>query len=464
MSELSVAEDRRVYTPEQARAEALELIAARPEIAGLQAYEYFRSNSGAIREEFINADEGEPVFDYSALNFDELRALELSMREVAELLLIAQDPKLRALLDAIEYRMSELSMLAMAAEMNNPNLDSVTRVEAAEYFEMANTSLYGRPNPAIFAAFAQKHLYRVLDTQTDNPAVAMMQDDLEKLVGNDGRTGAEYFEPTPELRKRFNDMVHERFDNLVDHVADGDYDYLAVAKAVEVALQKIGADQLGWRIEFIDGATNLSVVAHRKVVQVGTLRPESDQDDLKAAIVHEVGVHVQRSINADKAGWVSAAYGQDAYLDFEEALGSLAGSVYRSSNDARKKELQYLVAGLAMGQDGHEPRAFRQTYEIMWRISQLEKLLGTSKDKADAKKNSFNRVLRFFRGTPANLPGLLYLKDLSYVHGEEAVWKAFSVVETQADFDIFFAGKLDPTIADHLAIGQDIVEYLASNQ
>ena len=168
-------------------------------------------------------------------------------------------------------------------------------------------------------------------------------------------------------------------------------------------------------------------------------------------------------MNAERAAWLSAAYGQEGYLNFEESLGTALEDAYLSKYSSRG-ETYYLVAGLAYGLDHHEPRNFEETYEIMWRHNLLAKEINDPSeiDITRAKTVAFNSCLRLFRGTTGKQKGVLLLKDLAYFNGQESVWKTLEDIKSKEDFDLLFSGKLDNSKSDQQLIAKLINDFLKS--
>ena len=105
----------------------------------------------------------------------------------------------------------------------------------------------------------------------------------------------------------------------------------------------------------------------------------------------------------------------------------------------------YITTGLL-----NEGKSFRETHEIMWRISLLEKASSESEisenEIFDAKESMFKTVLRVARLTN----GLAWHKDLSYYNGSILQWKYIqdNLGDSEKIMALFY-GKSDPTIAEH---------------
>jgi hypothetical protein len=445
-----------------------------PEIAGFQSYESFVNNNKALEADFVNAEEGNPDLTYSRLqqtHLDELVLLAQTGAERALVILLGSEPDLRvdALFDSIEYRQAEIFLVYMSARMNDKNLLPRERAEAAEWFKLTNEAVYGIPDNKVFGAIARKHLLPHLETVFEDPQAQKIQAELRNRIGVITDDGHELAAVNPDAKAHFNTLIRERFDETVSHIVpryeevDGEqreikYTPQEIAEVIEIALQKIGATELGWHCEVVEDKELIAVSAHQKIVEVGANRESASAAVLKGKVIHEVCVHALRSVNAEKAGWLSATYGQQRYLDFEEAFANAAGEAYWGEALTPGPEYRYMAAALAYGFDGHEPRDMRDTYEIMWRTIALDRPSRNKKSSIEkAKATAYLQCMRIFRGTPADIPGLLYTKDLTYINGREVVNPVIEMIETQEDIDFLLAGKLDPTLEDHLPIAEDIV-------
>lgn len=323
------------------------------------------------------------------------------------------------------------------------------------------------PKNDIFSAIARQRLQPHLDADVnDDPDALVLQQEIRARIGQIDDNNYELYQPTPENNERFAQLIHERFDGMLTHVTERYneddkteilYTAAETVEAIREALNHIGATELGWRCEQIPNKELLSVSAHQKLVEVGENRDPMPAAELRAKIAHEVGGHVLRSVNAERAGWPSAAYGQQRYLDFEESFANKVGDVYWGEGAVAAPEYRYMIASFAYGLDNHEPRDMRDCYEIMWRIIALDtRKPGKPLDITKAKETAYLQCNRMFRGTPFDIPGLIMSKDLSYQRGDEVVNPVIDLIESQEDLDLLLAGKLDPTLEDHLPIAESI--------
>jgi hypothetical protein len=152
--------------------------------------------------------------------------------------------------------------------------------------------------------------------------------------------------------------------------------------------------------------------------------------------LHEVGVHVQRRLNGDRASFAALGSGLVGYEEAEEGLAVAMEQIY--SGKTREAGVQYYtLLGLATGLDGNK-RDFRDTYEIGWRRQAMLKVVGSDKELteevvAKAKKQAYIQCVRIFRGTPCDLRGVVYPKDLFYHDGNAKIWNYLDNIKGDED-------------------------------
>ncbi len=440
------------------------VVAATPEVAGFQAYEYFRSDIVGQKEDFLSGAVDSLAPNYARLDARAFLPVAAETEHaLASMLGGEESMKSEALYQAVQYRLGEMFMAKLAADLTSGSLASEERAETLRWFRQTNEALYGVPDSYVFSALARKHL--PLDKPAngqDSDDAAVLRDELRGLLGQIRPTDYEPYVANNETVARIHDLVAERFEPIVGHIdPDATYDVPGMVDALQIALQKMGGDELGWKVAIAPDSTALAVSAHQKMVEVGEKRKSIKGSTLKGKVIHEEGIHALRSINAQKAGWLSAAYGQDGYLNFEESLATALEDAYEGKFADHGVDY-YLIAGLAYGLDNHAPRDFREVYEIMWRAEILKTSGGSELSEEavqKAKSKSFNGCVRLFRGTTTKDKGVVYLKDLAYFDGQERVWSVLDGMHTQEDFDLLLTGKLDLTRDDHLEIAKEIDKH-----
>lgn len=439
------------------------IVTAHPEVAGFQSYEYFRNNESEQRKAFIAGERQHLELSYPELEAGSVATVAQPAEGALRLLMGSgnNSDKARSLYDAIEYRFSEMALVGLAAQLTDPSLKGDERAETLSWFKATNEALYGAPKPEVFAALANKNIFSHLGNSVEDETAEAIRQELSALVGKNVQTDYQPYRADDITVGRLSRLVRDRFDTVVDHIDESHtYDVADMVASLDTSLRKIGGDKLGWKVEIIQNSSALATSPHQKIVEVGEKRKALEGSELKAKTIHELGIHAMRSINALRAGWLSAAYGQEGYLPFEEAAATALEDAYKGKFVDHGVDY-YLIAGLAYGIDEHEPRDFREVYEIMWRANALKaSASGELSDESieKAKSKAFTNCMRVFRGTTTTDKGVIYSKDLAYFDGQELAWSVLDKVQSTEDLELILMGKLDLTKEEHLKIAQQIAE------
>lgn len=437
-------------------------VAEFPEIAGFQSYEYFRNNESEQRQAFIDGEREGLDLSYPDLESGKVGIVaEKSQTALQELMRRGEaSNRTESLYHALEYRFSEIALVGLASQIIDPRLSGEERNEVLDWFKFTNEAVYGKPDAEVFSALARQQIFDVLNNSTsDDPIRNQLQQELKELVGTLSDTDYTPYTPNKETIERLRSLLHQRFDHIVDHIKDDEiYDVPAMAECLDESLQLLEGHELGWRVEIAKLSAALSTSPHQKIVEVGENRKALEGSVLKGKVVHELGIHALRSLNALKAGWLSAAYGQEGYLPFEEAAATALENAYQGKFKNSGVDY-YVIAGLAYGLDNHEPRDFREVYEIMWRANALKQPINDMLEPESlhkAKAKAFTNCMRLFRGTTTHEKGIIYSKDLAYFVGQELAWKVLDKVNDLEDLELLIMGKLDLTLDEHIAIANQI--------
>ena len=155
----------------------------------------------------------------------------------------------------------------------------------------------------------------------------------------------------------------------------------------------------------------------------GRANPLYTLRELKAIIVHELGVHALRAMTYQEAAYRSLFYGMPGYESVEEGIAKVmeqgVSGAYSDSG-----VMHYISIGLIC----LYKKNFRETFEIQKRLQGLS--------GHHSEKICFNSVQRALRGTDV----LPFSKDMVYYNGAVKVWE---YVEKHLD---------DPELFDHLLL------------
>lgn len=454
--------NKEVILPQEKLANAESLIIANPEIVGFQGYEYLVNNSNNFRDRFVSGDKGALYeIEYPLLNGEQLLILADRAKESLVALMAGEDnAKTKGLYNAIEYRLSEMFLIDLSCQLINTDINNSEQDDLNKWYRETSEALYGKPDKDVFSSLANKYVSPLLNKDYDSgTSEESIKEQLHDLFGSFDESDYQQYSPKPETLSVLGSLLHDRFDEILSHI-DENIEYSAedMVTAISQVMKNILGDNHEWNVLLKQNSGILSTSPHRKLIEIGENKKALNGLDLKALALHECGVHALRSVNANDAGWLSAAYGQEGYLAFEEALATAMQDAYIGKFKDHGINY-YLIAGLAYGMDNHMERDFAEIYEIMWRYNSLsaasdteltDEIINISKTKA------FNACMRMFRGTKLD-NGALYLKDLAYFVGQEKAWSLLDNTKTQNDLNLLLAGKLDLTIAEHMDIAQQII-------
>jgi hypothetical protein len=331
---------------------------------------------------------------------------------------------------------------------------------AGQYLVQQGEELYGLPEPAIFNNMINNLRDKVVNYQgTDDTALTIKQELLgllpEDLPSTDNTQTIDY----AELINYYRPLIEVYFAGLLAVVPD-DKDRFEPEDMVQVFAagiryyESIGLVEPGkWDSEINPDSKSIATNQERCRIEVGAKRKSMSNMEMKQSLLHEDGIHLLRRLLGDKASFAAMGTGLVGYEDPEEGICVVVEQIYEGQpRDAGVK--YYTLLGLASGLDGKK-RDFRETYEIAWRREAMLKLVENNQELSEkviskVKKQAYIQCVRIFRGTPCNLPGVVFPKDIFYFDGNEKIWRYFDEIKgDEATFKKLFVGKYNPTDPEH---------------
>lgn len=249
-----------------------------------------------------------------------------------------------------------------------------------------------------------------------------------------------------QQKAKIQPFVEQKFSYLEKLLAP--YPEAAVLnseQACEILRQSIplilGSQTSGWGAVTKPGAPNVHLDYEARAVTVPAGRLFA-REHVKALAIHEIGVHVVRSVNGENSRERLAGYGMAGYGAAEEALGALMGNVGRPHASRISSLISFAVIDFANrpSQASTFRRVHQLTAALMICVANPSETALREKDY-EYKRLAFSRVIRVLRhGTGAVVDrsttkywrGLLLLSEYFEKEGL-----------TQASLDQFFLGKYD---------------------
>lgn len=467
---------------------------------GFQSYEKL-AGDGEYRDQqrqaFFDGDIRNPRLDYPLLDEQELQQSISKLEPLIEQAETLQDEMAsNAVRSSVAYRMNEMHWLIEAANLNRlaeENPDSEAFTDSATRYQEMNEQLYGTPETELSQQVYGEIIGQANSKQLHPSAEKIL---IELRHGTTINAAGEEItirplpyegeECLPQLDKQtlapLKEVLQEDFQDAFTLVDDY-WQEVAQPRAeasgetpqfsredmkvlfTELHNQRDPEGLSGIQIIEDENATQLAWDSQTMSVKVGGKRaPIKTPTVMAAKLIHEYGVHGQRTVNGAKSDLPVLATGlfteasegeRPDYLTFEEGLASLSEITVDDSFDKwRPQDVdKYLCTSLA-----YEGRDFREIYETSWRARALM-AVGDGEELSEEivkkqQKQAYLSTVRVLRGTPTEQSGgedkpvLTFNKDLAYLQGKaDAVRYLEQAGDDKTAIRRLFAGKFDPNNA-----------------
>lgn len=366
---------------------------------------------------------------------------ELSLAEVD----ISEELKDAYLKGLVSYR-KRYNFLMAAVNYNDADCD-VSKDIAAKNFMALNIDIFNKPDQSTYDALISEKI-ETINIDLLEPDLIPILDDVTSIIGDKNEINADRFKPDDGLVYLMKKNTNILFEDFLKHIPNKK-EFNAV-EIKEVFNNIINNEFYGaaddWKVELNDKRMSIAVNTVKKTVFIPTRRKPVSRATLRGLIVHEIGVHMMRSVTGEQTGVGLLQIGMDGYTDTEEGVASLLEqSIEGEYTDSGVEP--YITIGVAYFNELN----FRETFDFRWKLKILEKASAGKKidnsaiDKA--KKWSYRQVQRVFRGSN-DLP---FFKDLAYYNGSVQMWKfAKENISNPRLFDkMLLEGKSDIFNKDH---------------
>ena len=417
------------------------------------------SNRGEEEERFLSGEIRNPQFYYEKLNsadFDE--ALE-KIRELGDKIL--NHPDLTSVGKKvyegfIKKYYEQIELLRCAQDYHGASLEE-DKQKIAESYKGLNIETYGEPDEGTYRSLLSEKLNCVCNKNLTGKA-----DDLRKelfgMVDFDPDVDIpERFRPSDETVEWMHSVAESLYGGMLSHIPNEqeEFDPYELQKIfTDIIEEEFNNDSKGyagaaegWTVS-VEKATSVNVKSSEKRIVIpdnGMMRSRKKVENL---VVHEIGIHMLRSITGGETDMLPLRSGLSDYYDAEEGLGVVMEQAL-SGKFAERGVDHYITAGLAY----YDEKDFRGAFEVKWRLSLLDSVRdgGEINDEQieKAKKTAFTQTLRSFRGTN-DMP---LFKDLSYYNGSVEVWRYLESIKGD-DFllSLLLAGKVNTSVDNRRVI------------
>ena len=410
------------------------------------------SNRSEEEERFLSGKIRNPQFVYDKLNSADFYEAIEKIRELGDKILNHPDLTSvgKKVYEGFIKKYYEQTELLQYAQDYHSASSEEDKQKIAEAYKGLNIETYGEPDEGTYRSLLGEKLNCVRNKNLTGKA-----DDLRKeLFGmvnfKPGMDIPERFRPSDETVEWMHSVAESLYGGMLSHIPNEqeEFDPYELQKIFTDIIEEefnglndsegyAGAAE-GWAVS-VEKATSVNVKSSEKRIVIpdnGMMRSRKKVENL---IVHEIGIHMLRSITGGETDMLPLRSGLSDYYDAEEGLGVVMEQALSGKFTERGVD-HYITAGLAY----FDNKDFRDAFEVKWRLSLLDSVEdgGEINDEqiAKAKKTAFTQTLRSFRGTN-DMP---LFKDLSYYNGSVEVWRYLESIKGD-DFllSLLLAGKVN---------------------
>ncbi len=281
--------------------------------------------------------------------------------------------------DTLEYSTLECALSGARLQTDDSELSN---------FGLINKKLFGTPNEL----YAKSVVCRMIKAQTVLNGNYL--EELSKLLGKIEESEI-HLGPSAYVFNKYK----EYFDLYRSVALSHDHD---VSSAIMRELDMSGLSKNGWVLKIVEGDSHAVTCQKTKTIKIGKEYMPRTRRASERIAVHEVYSHALRGPQD------SIAESEGFALVLEQLLGK---------EFKLRRSYRYLAASLAVGCFGKE-MTFRQVYEIIWRLM----IISSRYNEEKAKKCAFDECYRVFRGGRPDIPGAVYLKDITYLQSNIDMW------------------------------------------
>lgn len=324
--------------------------------------------------------------------------------------------------------------------------DSVEKERIGREYEALNIELYGKPDEMTYRSLLQEKLNLIAHKNLTGHA-EKLRNELFTMAGfNESQEIPERFKPSSETVEWMHEVVTTLYDGMLSHVPEQVEFSEHEAKNVfeEIIREEFGEAAEGWTVD-VEEAKSINVKSAEKRIIIPDDRGSITRNTLRKLIVHEIGVHMLRSVTGGETDLEPLRNGLSDYYDSEEGLGvvmeqALTGKFVEAGID------HYITAGAAY----YDRKDFRDIFELKWRLGALSSLKDdgelTEEAIKKAKQGAYGGTMRILRGTD-ELP---WFKDLAYYNGSVNMWRHLEEIKgDDVKFMFVLMGKANPASSAH---------------
>ena len=408
------------------------------------------SNRKEEEEKFLSGEVGNPQFYYEKLNSVDFDEAAEKIQEIGNKILNhpSLPPSHRGIYEEFIADYSKKTTLLNYAQQYNNAKSEEEKKAVAEKYRHLNIESYGEPDEDIYRSLLGGKLNAIHSKKLTGKTDELRKELFGMVNFKPGMDIPERFRPSDETVEWMHSVAESLYGGMLSHIPNEqeEFDPYELQKIfTDIIEEEFNNDSKGyagaaegWTVS-VEKATSINVKSSEERIVIPDNDMMRSRKKVENLVVHEIGVHMLRSITGGETDILPLKSGLSDYYDTEEGLGVVMEQAFRRKFAERGVD-HYITAGLAH----FDNKDFREAFEIKWRLSLLSSVDDGSEISDEqivkAKKTAFTQTLRSLRGTN-DMP---LFKDLSYYNGSVEVWRYLDSIKGD-DFllALLLAGKVN---------------------
>lgn len=340
-------------------------------------------------------------------------------------------------------------------EASEGKLTEKNRELYSSCIDEAQEALYPQYDDSIAQSSINKVLAKIGDISTADGLVAkygfMQTKEVQGIASLD-----------PEVRKKWHDMLHERFDPIFQQVRqDFDDDGTEISNktlpsAAKKLMKHLGMplrpeDPEGWDVIDAPSRSGWITEAGTKTCWSGKRKFEITWESFSRLMMHEVVFHAGRAENGSRSGYDALQTGLPGSNEPEEGMSLLLEALWtgRDPDALGRDDFRYLAVAYADGKLDGIMHTEQETYDFTNGIMKASGLANF--DKYGVNGGALDHTRRAFRGMPE---GKILRSNYAYRAGKIGAIRNIneSPLPPSELFYKLLIGKYDDSDAEQCAI------------
>ena len=290
------------------------------------------SNRKEEEERFLSGEIRNPQFVYDKLNSADFDEAAEKIQEIGNKILNhpSLPPSHRGIYEEFIADYSKKTTLLNYAQQYNNAKSEGEKKAAAEKYRRLNIESYGEPDEDTYRSLLGGKLNAIHSKKLTGKADELRKELFGMVNFKPGMDIPERFRPSDETVEWMHSVAESLYGGMLSHIPNKqeEFDPYELQKIfTDIIEEEFNNDSKGyagaaegWTVS-VEKATSVNVKSSEKRIVIpdnGMMRSRKKVENL---VVHEIGVHMLRSITGGETDMLPLRSGLSDYYDAEEGLG-----------------------------------------------------------------------------------------------------------------------------------------------